>query len=180
MLAVVVVVAVAYVWKRFVYLPNRRRTVVTWCRSIWGPRCTACRREQPESSTVHSRSATQTIDVTHTSVSHFSHQQNTRIYYLDLLIDFFEHWRDDKGSLYSLDLLPCGPDVSQENLFAITVNGCRGDRKKTRGQNYRLPLFWTNLDVQAHMEIKSSNFRSISTDVDPYDFRNHGIAELAY
>ena len=179
MLAVVVVVAVAYIWKRFVYLPNRQRMVVTWCMLIWGPRYTACQREQPESSTFHSRSATQRIDVTHTPVSHFSHQQNTRIYYLYLLIDFFEHWRDDKGSLYSLDLIPSGPDVSQENLFAITVNGCRGNRKKTRGWNYWLPLFWTNLDVQANMEIRSSNSRSISTDVGPYDFRDHRIAELA-
>lgn len=41
--------------------------------------------------------------------------------YLNLLIDLFEHGRNDKLSLHSLDLLPCGPDVPEENLLPFVV-----------------------------------------------------------
>lgn len=46
--------------------------------------------------------------------------------HLNLLIDFFEHGWNDKHSLHSLDLIPTGPDVPEEDLSAFRVNGCSG------------------------------------------------------
>lgn len=117
----------------FVYLPSHQRTVVTWCRLTWGPRYKAYQTEQPESSSVHSLSET-TRHERFMSITHLHYTAaglapaDEELRYLDLLIDFFEHRWDDKRSLHSLNLLPCGPDIPEENLFAFRVHSYKGDR----------------------------------------------------
>lgn len=62
--------------KLLMYLPNHQRMVVTWCRWICGPRCRVYQREQPASSSVHSRSARNHKDSTRLSLNKtFIYQQ---------------------------------------------------------------------------------------------------------
>lgn len=126
--------------KLFMYLPNHQRMAGTWCRWIWGPRCRVYQREQPASSSVHSRSARNHKDSTRLSVnktpSYISSAwspTNVRWHYLDLLINLFEHGWNDKRSLHSLDFLSSGPDVPEENLSACRVDRYSGTEKE-RGQ----------------------------------------------
>lgn len=67
------------------------------------------------------------MSATHLHITLLECLQTKRLHYLNLLIDLFEHRWDDKRSLHSLDLLPCGPDIPQEDLFAFRVNGYKGD-----------------------------------------------------
>ena len=57
--------------------------------------------------------------------------------YLNLLVDLFEHGRDDKLPLHGLDLLPGGPDVPQEDLLALVVYSCSAQREHKHHINNR-------------------------------------------
>lgn len=105
-------------------LPNHQRRAGAWCTLTRHPRDTISRMEPPESSSVRSLSAS--VIRHHSSEVCVHKRLRYRMApYLNFLVDFSEHWWNDKLSLLSLDLLPCGPDVPQEDLATIRTNGCK-------------------------------------------------------
>jgi len=97
------------------------------------------------------------------STTHLQYTTDCRLHYLNLLVDLFEHGWDDERPLHGLDLIPCGPDVSQEDLFAFRINGYRGYQRTV--SNYMLYIK-TNTSAKrlnSHMKSCYQMFLSFPT-----------------